>query len=195
MSSKEEECCQGSAEAWACLGSLPALPPSPPPPVLTLCKLLRNWPQSPCWSRAPGRSRAPMHQPCVDHPRENHDQHPLPLLPVSSRWQPGMVLRWAPRELLLCKLLRQDASYLLFQFSMEISLRPFPATNLDSNSGLSLPACMILKLTVSNPVSIRVMGEITCVWGIRTDVMKWHSTPVFLPAESYGWRSPMGCSP
>ena len=24
---------------------------------------------------------------------------------------------------------------------------------------------------------------------------QWHPTPVLLPGKSYGWRSPVGCSP
>ena len=49
---------------------------------------------------------------------------------------------------------------------------------------LSLPVCLFLFSHSVVSDSLRSPG-----------LQQWHPTPVLLPGESHGWRSPVGCSP
>ena len=49
---------------------------------------------------------------------------------------------------------------------------------------LSLPVCLFLFSHSAVSDSLRSPG-----------LQHWHPTPVLLPGESHGWRSPVGCSP
>ena len=49
---------------------------------------------------------------------------------------------------------------------------------------LSLPVCVFLFSHSVVSDSLRSPG-----------LQQWHPTPVLLPGESHGWRSPVGCSP